>query len=164
MYIIQFIQLYSIALAITAIVVSISDAPDIASELASKHTAVLASNFVLTHGQKGESFTSFFTAKIGLQTSGVVHSGVAELDVGQQIASFTVTAKLAFVKKHQDKLFHKLSVYNHLAPKDTKSIPPVWGIFAMAETMVLIVLLHDAGLSIRDGTVVQVFPKVCSTV
>jgi hypothetical protein len=101
--------------------------------------------------KKGELLALFLTSEIGLRTSGVLHSGVAEVDVGQQTASLKVTAKLAFVKKHQAKLFHELSVYNHLASKDTKGIPPVLGIFHNArDNGPYCLVLRDAGLSIHD--------------
>lgn len=101
--------------------------------------------------KKGESLALFLTSEIGLRTSGVLHGGVAEVDVGQQTASLKVTAKLAFIKKHQDKLFHELSVYNHLASKDTKGIPPVLGIFHNAsDNGPYCLVLRDAGLSIHD--------------
>jgi serine/threonine protein kinase len=93
----------------------------------------------------------FLTSKIGLRSSGVLHGGVAEVDVGQQTASLKVTAKIAFVKSHQNNMFHELSVYNHLASKDVKAIPPVLGIFHNAsDNGPYCLVLHDAGLSIHD--------------
>ena len=101
--------------------------------------------------QKRELLALFLTSEIGLRTSGILHGGIAEVDVGEQ-TSLKVTAKLAFVENHQNKLFHELSVYNHLASKGVKGIPPVLGIYHNAiDEGPYCLVLRNAGLSIHDS-------------
>jgi serine/threonine protein kinase len=112
---------------------------------------LLAPNLSSPITVEGKFLTLFLTSEIGLRTSGVLHGGIAEADVGQQTASLKVTAKLAFVENHQDKLFHELSVYNHLASNDVKGIPPVLGMFHNARDQgPYCLVLRHAGLSIHD--------------
>jgi hypothetical protein len=93
----------------------------------------------------------FLTSEIGQRSAGILHSGVVEVDVDQKPATLQVIAKLAFVKKHQSKLFHELAVYTHLASKDVKGVPPVLGIFHNAKDKgPYCFVIGDAGLSIHD--------------
>jgi hypothetical protein len=92
------------------------------------------------------------TSEIADGATGIVHSGVLEIESSRPCIFLDVVIKLTFTDQQQDSLKHEYSIYQHLTSKHVQGIPTPLGLFNGLGDGPSALLMTYSGIPIHNST------------